>query len=246
MANSDVMGELFIWTDIDPAHEADFNRWHDREHMAERAAIPGFMWARRYRARRAAPRYLALYRTESLSVFTSEAYRQAFSQQTAWSLANFGRMRNTRRRVMAVTPLGGYGTGALLVLIPGAPAPAALRDVLAVDGCSPCGGSNPTLPCPRPCPPKRPPRACWRRSAWSKPPRPRPRRRFAAGIPTHRSSTCSGICNRPSCRRPGHPRNYPQASLLLVLNQFRHPRMQRPPRPVHPSGIANRSCSIPT
>lgn len=102
--------------------------------MAERAAIPGFMWARRYRARRAAPRYLALYRTESLSVFTSEAYRQAFSQQTAWSLANFGRMRNTRRRVMAVTPLGGYGTGALLVLIPGAPAPAALRDVLAVDG----------------------------------------------------------------------------------------------------------------
>ncbi|AKQ60017.1 DUF4286 family protein [Bordetella hinzii] len=134
MANSDVMGELFIWTDIDPAHEADFNRWYDREHMAERAAIPGFMWARRYRARQAAPRYLALYRTESLSVFTSEAYRQAFSQQTAWSLANFGRMRNTRRRVMAVTPLGGYGTGALLVLIPGAPAPAALRDVLAVDG----------------------------------------------------------------------------------------------------------------
>ncbi len=134
MANSDVMGELFIWTDIDPAHEADFNRWYDREHMAERAAIPGFVWARRYRARQAAPRYLALYRTESLSVFTSAPYRQAFSEQTAWSLANFGRMRNTRRRVMAVTPLGGYGTGALLILIPGAPAPAELRDLLTVDG----------------------------------------------------------------------------------------------------------------
>lgn len=134
MAYPDVMGELFIWTDIDPAHEADFNRWYDREHMAERAAIPGFVWARRYRARQAAPRYLALYRTESLSVFTSEPYRQAFSRQTEWSLANFGRMRNTRRRVMTVTPLGGYGTGAILILVPGGPAPAALRDLLALDG----------------------------------------------------------------------------------------------------------------
>ncbi|ANY16340.1 DUF4286 family protein [Bordetella pseudohinzii] len=134
MAYSDVMGELFIWTDIDPAHEADFNRWYDREHMAERAAIPGFVWARRYRARQAAPRYLALYRTDSLSVFGSEAYRQAFSQQTAWSLANFGRMRNTRRRVMAVTPLGGYGTGAILLLIPQAPSPAAVQALLALDG----------------------------------------------------------------------------------------------------------------
>ncbi len=39
MAYSDVMGELFIWTDIDPAHEADFNRWYDREHMAAQAVL---------------------------------------------------------------------------------------------------------------------------------------------------------------------------------------------------------------
>src|SRR3546814_7604945 len=60
----DAMGELFIWTDIDPAHEDDFNQWYDREHMAERAGIAGFQWARRYRATQGERRYLALYRTE--------------------------------------------------------------------------------------------------------------------------------------------------------------------------------------
>ena len=35
----DAMGELFIWTDVDPAHEQDFNRWYDTEHMQERAAL---------------------------------------------------------------------------------------------------------------------------------------------------------------------------------------------------------------
>lgn len=111
------MGELFIWTDIDPAHETDFNRWYDREHMAERAAIPGFAWSRRYRAAAGVRPYLALYRTESLDVFHSEPYRQAFGQQTEWSHANFARMRDTRRRVMTVSPLGGAGTGSALGLL---------------------------------------------------------------------------------------------------------------------------------
>ncbi len=113
----DAAGELLIWTDIDPAHEADFNRWYDREHMAERAAIEGFAWSRRYRACGGARPYLALYRTDSLHVFESAAYRQAFEHQTRWSLDNFARMRNTRRRVAAVSLLGGAGTGAALGLL---------------------------------------------------------------------------------------------------------------------------------
>lgn len=31
--------ELFVWTDIDPSHEEEFNQWYDREHMEERVAI---------------------------------------------------------------------------------------------------------------------------------------------------------------------------------------------------------------
>lgn len=110
-------GELFIWTDVDPAFEDDFNQWYEREHMEERAAIPGFRWARRYRATSEGRRYLALYRTEEVNVFTSPDYKKAFESQTEWSLTNFERMTNTSRRVMAVSLLAGVGTGAALAMV---------------------------------------------------------------------------------------------------------------------------------
>ena len=110
--------QLFVWSDIDPDHEADFNQWYDSEHMEERVRIPGFTGARRYRAvSGSARRYLALYRASSLADFTSDAYRKAFTKQTQWSITNFGRMSNTRRRVMHVAQEGGFGWGGALVLI---------------------------------------------------------------------------------------------------------------------------------
>ena len=70
--------QLFVWSDIDPDHEADFNQWYDREHMEERVRIPGFTGARRYRAvSGSARRYLALYRASNLADFTPDASRQA-------------------------------------------------------------------------------------------------------------------------------------------------------------------------
>ena len=113
----DAPGELLIWTSVDPAHEQDFNQWYDREHMQERAAIKGFRWSRRYHSDTCARPYLALYQTDTLHVFTSEPYRQAFTKQTQWSERNFTRMRDTSRRVNAVTPLAGAGTGAAVALI---------------------------------------------------------------------------------------------------------------------------------
>lgn len=134
--------QLFVWSDIDPDHEADFNQWYDREHMEERVRIPGFTGARRYRAvSGSARRYLALYRATDLAAFTSDAYRKAFTKQTQWSVTNFGRMSNTRRRVMNVAQEGGFGWGAALVLIelvPDAVDPAAigalLDEVMATEG----------------------------------------------------------------------------------------------------------------
>ncbi|WP_322026508.1 DUF4286 family protein [Burkholderia sp. BCC1977] len=115
-------GQLCVWTDIDSAHEADFNAWYDREHMQERVAIPGFTHARRFRATDGGPRkYLAMYVTDTLDVFRSDAYRRAFTQQTAWSLANFERMTGTQRRVGDLTIEAGDGEGmhlALFVLPP--------------------------------------------------------------------------------------------------------------------------------
>ena len=111
-------GELLIWTDVEEVHEEDFNRWYDREHMEERAAIPGFIWSRRYRSvSEGKCRYLALYRTRDVEVFLSAPYRKAFENQTQWSLTNFGRMFGTTRRVNIVTPVIGKGTGSALALI---------------------------------------------------------------------------------------------------------------------------------
>lgn len=110
-------GQLCIWTDVDPEHELDFNRWYDREHMQERVAIPGFQSARRFRALGTSPRpYLALYYTDDIGVFTSAAYKQAFANQTEWSLRNFARMRNNQRRVGRLTVEAGEGEGGALAL----------------------------------------------------------------------------------------------------------------------------------
>lgn len=110
-------GLLCIWTDVDPAHETDFNRWYDREHMQERVAIPGFQSARRFLAAGDCPRrYLALYYTDTLGVFRSEPYTRAFANQTPWSLENFKRMRGTQRRVGTLDVEAGEGEGAALAM----------------------------------------------------------------------------------------------------------------------------------
>lgn len=108
--------QLLVWTDIDPGFEADFNRWYDREHMAERVALPGFRWARRYCTNKGR-RYLALYRTDSLAAFTSAAYTEAFANQTAWSKRNLARMVDPVRRVGSIAFERGQGTGAAIGLI---------------------------------------------------------------------------------------------------------------------------------
>ena len=115
--DTDASGELLIWTSVDPAYEQDFNQWYDQEHMQERAAIKGFRWSRRYHSDTCARPYLALYQTDTLHVFTSEPYRLAFTKQTQWSERNFTRMRDTSRRVNAVTALAGAGTGAAVALV---------------------------------------------------------------------------------------------------------------------------------
>lgn len=132
MTRDKARGLLCIWTDIDPAHESDFNRWYDREHMQERVAIPGFQSARRFAAVDACPRpYLALYYTDDLDVFRSEPYAKAFANQTPWSLENFKRMRGTQRRVGALRLEAGEGEGGVLALFVVPAAQAADASVLA-------------------------------------------------------------------------------------------------------------------
>ena len=110
-------GMLLTSMDIDPADEADFNRWYDREHLAERVAIEGFVEARRYVALDAAPKYLALYATQSFDVLRSPAYRAALASQTVWSNRNIARFKNMIRGVARITDSRGQGRGAVLALV---------------------------------------------------------------------------------------------------------------------------------
>ncbi|MGJ7528017.1 hypothetical protein [Variovorax sp. GB1P17] len=117
-AAANANGLLFVASDVDAADDADFNRWYDKEHVEERARIPGFLSGARYFSLEGGRKYLGLYRTESLAVFGSPGYRAAFEKQTPWSIVNLDRMRQPIRRVCAVRAVTGFGSGSHVVVLP--------------------------------------------------------------------------------------------------------------------------------
>lgn len=126
-------GMLMTSMDVAPEHDAELNRWYDREHLAERVAIPGFLEARRYVAAEASPRYLCLYSTATFEALDSPEYRTVLASQTDWSRLNISRFRNMGRAVARITASRGQGRGAVLGLFrlrPRADAAGALRDTL--------------------------------------------------------------------------------------------------------------------
>jgi hypothetical protein len=116
-------GMLITSMDIEPADEREFNAWYDREHLAERVAIDGFLEARRWVADRASPKYFCTYSTATFETLTSSAYRQALATQTERSKANIARFRNMGRVIGRVTVSRGHGRGAVLGVVRLRPAP---------------------------------------------------------------------------------------------------------------------------
>lgn len=116
-------GLLAVWTDVEPAAEDEFNEWYDREHLGERAAVPGFLNARRYGAAEGAPGYFAAYDTERLAVLGSPPYLDALANQTAWSRHMFHHFRNTTRMIAAQVAEAGQGIGGAMLTMRLAPGP---------------------------------------------------------------------------------------------------------------------------
>ncbi len=110
-------GMLLTSMDIDPADEADFNRWYDREHLEERVAIEGFIEARRYVAYSGSPKYLFLYSTQTIEVLDSPAYRARLADPTPWSVKTMARFKNMIRVVARITSSKGVGRGAVLGIV---------------------------------------------------------------------------------------------------------------------------------
>lgn len=105
---------LINFMNVDPAQEQDFNRWYDKEHLAERVAIPGFLEARRYVAEDARERYLGIYTTETLEVLNSPEYHHRLANQTAWSVKHIDGFRDATRAIARVAESRGVGRGAAL------------------------------------------------------------------------------------------------------------------------------------
>jgi hypothetical protein len=110
-------GMLLTSMDIDPADEAEFNRWYDREHLEERVAIEGFLEARRYVAYQGSPKYLCLYSVRTFDVLDSPAYRAKLANPTDWSKTTMARFKNMIRAVARITISRGQGRGAALGII---------------------------------------------------------------------------------------------------------------------------------
>jgi len=85
MPNKKGTGLLMVWADVPTDKEAEFNRWYNEEHLAERLAIPGFLSAARYEAVKGGPKHLAYYELESPAVLESEAYKRVSANPTPWT-----------------------------------------------------------------------------------------------------------------------------------------------------------------
>lgn len=76
-------GLLLVMMDIDPAHEDEFNRWYDEEHVPERLHCPGFRSGRRFVSVEGEPKYLAIYELDDPEVLETEAYKR-MQPPSAW------------------------------------------------------------------------------------------------------------------------------------------------------------------
>jgi hypothetical protein len=110
-------GILITSMNVDAAHEVEFNHWYDREHVAERVAIEGFLEARRFQAVDAEPKYFATYTTARFEDLSSPAYQKALANQTDWSKTNIARFKDMIRVVGRITISHGQGRGAAMAVI---------------------------------------------------------------------------------------------------------------------------------
>src|SRR4051794_29364351 len=106
-----------IWNDITTEGRENFIEWHNREHIPERVAIPGFHRGRRYVAEEGAPEYFTLYEARDTDVLIDEPYLQRLNNPTPWTKTSTAHFRNTLRGVCATVYSRGTGEGAWLLTL---------------------------------------------------------------------------------------------------------------------------------
>ena len=110
-------GVLAIWNGITDAGEAEFTRWHIREHIPERVGLAGFLRGRRYVAHDGHPRYFNFYETETAKTLRSPGYLARLNAPTPWTQAVVKEFRDTSRTICEVVASLGRGEGAWIETI---------------------------------------------------------------------------------------------------------------------------------
>jgi hypothetical protein len=102
--------------DVTPGHEGEWTEWHDREHVPERLAVPGFLRFRRYVALDPGRRFFYFYETEAETVLQSPAYLERLAHPTPWTRQCMQYVCNNTRTACRVVTTLGRGVGAVSAL----------------------------------------------------------------------------------------------------------------------------------
>ncbi len=136
---------ICAWVDIAADEQQDFREWHNREHLPERLALPGFNRGRRFVAIDGAPQFLFLYEVDGIEVLHSAEYAQRYDNPTPWTALNTARFRNLVRGLFTLRGSAGSGNGGFLATLQatvaageGDLAAAALAGIADLPGCLAC------------------------------------------------------------------------------------------------------------
>jgi hypothetical protein len=109
------LGVVAIWHDLLPEARDEFYEWHNREHMPERAGIPGFRRGRRYVAIAGAPEFFNLYEADSPEVLGGVDYLSRLDHPTPWTRQVVASFRNVARSIGRVLYSAGVGQGGVML-----------------------------------------------------------------------------------------------------------------------------------
>jgi hypothetical protein len=83
---------LIVVVEIDPADDAEFNRWYDEEHVPEKLREPGYLAARRFRDLTDDNKYMVIYELDEAVTATrppngnpSQQSRDLMARWVQWS-----------------------------------------------------------------------------------------------------------------------------------------------------------------
>jgi hypothetical protein len=109
------LGVVAIWHNLLPEAKEEFYEWHNREHMPERAGIPGFHRGRRFIALEGEPEFFNLYEADSVEVLGGQDYLNRLNTPTPWTRQVVASFRDVSRSILRIAYTGGVGQGGVML-----------------------------------------------------------------------------------------------------------------------------------